>query len=440
MKCLSDFFNKEYVDYSSYSTLRMLASCIDGQKNAQRKIITTIINNNIKKDIKVSQLNSKMAMETEYLHGDSSGVISKIAQEFPGTNNLPLLGKEGNFGTRLKNDPSAPRYIYVYGNNFLFSVMNKEDKNILIKQYFENNEIEPMFYLPAMPLILVNGSEGLASGFAQKIFSRNYDELKDKLIEKINNKNVDFNEMLPYYNNFNGTIEKIEDKKFIIKGKIHRISSTKIEIQELPVGIELKAYLKILKRLKDEKFITKFLDKSENTFKFEIFFNRGVLDKYTDEELLYKLKLTKIVTENYTTIDKENKVRVFKDLNELMDYYFNVKVEFLRKRISYIIDKITSEIKKLVSIYKFVSLIVNGELSLQNKTRKEIENIIDKNEHILKINNTYDYIFNIKFSSFTKEKIGKLKEEIKEKHNELKYKTTTPQKEWLKDIANIVID
>ncbi len=169
---ISTFFENDYVDQASYDNLRKIASLVDGQKNSSRKIIYTILEKNIKDEIKVSQLGSKVAEFAEYLHGNLDGVIVNLAQNFPGTNNIPLLTREGNFGTRFAQEASASRYIYTYGSKEFFQLFNKNDNAILVKQYFEGEQIEPMFYLPTLPLLLINGSEGVSSGFAQKILSR----------------------------------------------------------------------------------------------------------------------------------------------------------------------------------------------------------------------------------------------------------------------------
>jgi len=121
---VSDFYKNEFVDYASYSTIRMIASAIDGMKNVHRKIVSTVLDKNIKTKLKVSQLASKMAEYREYLHGDSAGAIVTMGQNYVGSNNLPLLAAEGNFGKRFTNAAAASRYIYTHGLPILFQVIN----------------------------------------------------------------------------------------------------------------------------------------------------------------------------------------------------------------------------------------------------------------------------------------------------------------------------
>ena len=170
---IEDFLNTKLVNYASYDNLRKIASCVDGLKNAARKVLYTVHDKKIKEKIKVLQLANKCAEYSDYLHGDLSGVVVTLGQDFSGTNNLPLIEKSGSFGTRSVNESAAPRYIFANGSKDFFKIFKYEDDDILIKQEFEGFQIEPKFYLPVLPMILINGSEGVSSGFAQKILGRN---------------------------------------------------------------------------------------------------------------------------------------------------------------------------------------------------------------------------------------------------------------------------
>ena len=93
------------------------------------------------------------------------------------------MQKSGNFGTRSVQEASAPRYIFANGSKEFFELFKYEDDNILESQKFEGNKIEPKFYVPTLPMILINGSEGVSSGFAQKILPRNPENIKKYLTD-----------------------------------------------------------------------------------------------------------------------------------------------------------------------------------------------------------------------------------------------------------------
>jgi DNA topoisomerase-2 len=314
-------------------------------------------------------------------------------------------------------------------------LFNKEDNNILEEQYFEGDKIEPKFYLPALPLLLINGSEGIASGFAQKIMNRNPKDILKHLKNVLEDKKSKY-DFKPYYNDFAGVIEHGENQnQWIIKGKIERVNSTKIKITEIPIGVELKSYLKTLDTLEEKGFIKSYKDLSEKSFLFELSFQRGVLDNLSDNQLLDKLKLTKTVTENYTAIDAENKVKVFESAEEIFNYYFNIKIQYLQKRIEYIIEKLKKEIKRLVSTYLFIQAITEEKLIINKRKKSEIEQDLEKFDKIHKVDDSYDHLLRLPIYSLTKEKMAELMDKIKDKKQELDYyKSTTPQIEWLKDL------
>jgi DNA topoisomerase-2 len=438
---LSEFFKSDYVDFASYSTIRMIASAIDGQKNASRKVIATVFNKNITNEMKVSQLASKVAETTEYLHGDVSlqGVIVTMAQNYVGANNIPLLDREGNFGNRFINEASAPRYIYTNGSKELFTLIKKDDNAILEKQYFEGGEIEPRFYLPTLPLILVNGAEGIASGFAQKILPRNPKEIEKYIKYRLSHPDSPKKPFKnkPYFEGFKGSVEQGEtNNQWIIKGVFNKLSSTKVEITEVPIGYTLKGYMKVLDKLEDEGVITRYEDKCENdVFHFIVHFKRNELAKLTDDKLLDKLKLKKSLTENYTTIDIHNRVKVFNNISEIMDYFIEVKLLYLKKRKIYMMEQLTNDIKLDVSRYVFIDSVIKGKIVVQNREEKDVIADIEKADKIIKKDDSYEYLLNMPVRSMTSTKLKVLYDKIKSTKNVLTdLKETSIEQIWLKEI------
>lgn len=416
---VTDFFNNDYVDQASYDNLRKIASLIDGQKNAARKILYTILEKKIKDKVKVSQLGSKISEFAEYLHGNLDGVIVNLAQDFTGTNNIPLIQKKGNFGTRFSPEASAARYIYAYGTSAFFKLFNKDDSPILKHQYFEGTQIEPMFYVPSLPMLLINGSEGVSSGFAQKILPRDPEEIKRYIRTKLNNKEPRA-KLTPYYNNFKGSIVPAENPgQWDIKGVVQRLSINRVQITELPIGYNLKSYIKVLDDLEDKKIIQSYSDKSEDdVFKFEIKIVSKSLKLWDDGALLSKLKLIKRVTENYTCINEHNKIEVFNSAKEILDKYIKVKLEYLQKRKVNVIDKLTSDIKYDYSKFLFIKMIQEDKLIINKRKKDDIIKDLNKVPDILE-KDAYSYLLDMNIISLTKERMDKLKSDIKLKKIDL---------------------
>lgn len=435
---LSNFFNSDFVDYASYDNLRKIGSCIDGLKNASRKVIFTVLEKNIKEPIKVSQLANKVAEYAEYLHGSLDGVVVNLGQDFTGTNNVPLLQKKGNFGTRFAQEASAPRYIFTYGSKNLFTLFKKEDLKILKEQMFEGERIEPVFYVPTLPLILVNGSEGVSSGFAQKILPRNPKNIIKYLTNKIQGKRNNKDLLKPFFNDFKGTVEQGETSfQWLIKGKIERTNKNQITISEIPVGYDLKTYIKVLKTLEDNKVILDWDDLSDKEFKFIVKMNPKDLDKLSEDEILDKLKLVKKVTENLTCLNANNQIQEFQSAEEILDYYFKVKMEYLGKRKDYLVQELKTDLDILNAKITFIKAILDKSLVIEKQPKDKIVKNLEKIITV-KVQDSYDYLLNMPLYSLTLEKIKALTETLK--NSKLKLRETqekTLEIFWLEDLEEI---
>ena len=431
----SEFFKNEYVNYASYDNIRKIPSLVDGQKNAARKILWFSLNKPLKNELKVSQLDSKVAEETEYLHGSMAGVIVKLAQNHVGTNNMNLMMPEGNFGTRLVPEASAPRYIYTYGSPALFSMFDRKDNDILEPQIFEGYQIEPKFMLPKLPILLINGGQGLTPGFASKILPRNPEDVKQYINYRLNQPNAPRKPFknLPWFNGFKGTITKGEGK-FIIEGVATR-SKNVVTIDELPIGYSLQGYLKVLDKLEDQKKIISYEDQSNKDFHFTVKFNKKVLDELSPDDLISLLKLRKVVTENYTVMNQFNRVEILDSVDDIMQKFIMVKFEYLTKRKEYLIESITEDIKLDISRYLFIQKVQNDEIIISKRAEQDIIEDIKKEPKIVTKNDNYGYLLGMQIRSMTEEKMKELLIQIKTKKAGLdKLKTQTIENMWLEDL------
>jgi len=428
---ISEFFNNDYVTYAAYDNIRKIASYIDGLKLSSRKVIFTVLKNNINKDEKVNRLAGKVAEKTEYLHGEKSleGVIVNLAQNFVGSNNLNLLSPEGSFGTRFIPEPGASRYIYTKMMPYLRLIFKEEDEPLLEEQEFEGNKIEYKYFIPIIPLLLVNGSEGISNGFAQKILPRKIDTIINAIENKLNDKDYD---LTPGFEGFNGEIVKSENG-WEIRGKFEKIGRTTILITELPIGYTLKKYISELDKLEEKKVIKKYKDLSEDdNFKFEITVSTDFMNK-SDYDILNTLKLIKKVSENFTSIDENNKIIEFKNEYELFEKYFQIRLKYYTKRKNYLIQKLENEIEFLKDKMLFINSIINNKLIIQKRKKSEI--IEDCKNLGIKF---YDNHLKMNLLNLTEEKVNELQEEINKKENEIKeLKNKTEKDLWIEDLNRL---
>jgi len=444
---ISEFYRVNACDYGMYDNIRKLSCCIDGLKPSSRKCLYTVLKNNISTPLKVSQLMSKTSEQTNYLHGEQSlyGVIVGLAQDFTGSNNIALFQREGSFGNRLINDAAASRYIFTCKEKYLENIFLTDDNNILVEQFFEGDKIEPQFYVPVIPMLLVNGANGLTTGFRQIILPRNPKELIEWIKCKLN-KTKFTGSLLPFYKGFTGKViqDKTQTNKYYIIGKYsvqqgRKGSQPYIEISELPIGYDLKTYTKFLDKLIDDKKIDDYDDLSENgIFKFIVKFPKSGGYNATDKDLVDKLGLIKSFSEQYTSLDENMKVVEYNSIEEILEHYFEVRYDYYIKRKDDKLVDLFNQIKIAAAKYTFIKGIIDGDIIVNKKSINEIEQQLINIKNIIKIDDSYNYLLNMSVHSFTKEKYQKLYDDIKElsaKYKELKEMTI--EQIWLKDLEKI---
>lgn len=432
-KTVTDFLENDFSPSALYLNFRSQPSAIDGLKNSHRKAIYTLKKKNIKDRQKVSQLGPLVASETDYLHGDVSiiGAITTLGQDYAGTNNLPLLVADGNFGTRFSHDPSAPRYIYTYPQKYFNSIFRKEDDVNLITQIFEGSEIEPRFYVPTIPLLLVNGCTGIGVGFASKILCRDPLNMIKAIQNTLDKKRLSLNLFTPFFKGFIGDVVSVGNNKWQIKGKAS-LSGHKLIITEIPINYSLTDYISVLKKLKDKGLIIKITDLSEDDkFHFELILSVEEASKDM-ESIMNDLKLITSFTESLTCLDANNAIREFKSPKEIFDYYFQVKIEYLNKRIESEIKRLTLESQSLEEIYKFILDVINNKINLKLKKAEVEKQIISRGYKSI------DRLLNMPLVSITQEKAEEAKNKYESKIQELEaMKKETAESLWKKDLAEL---
>lgn len=426
---ISKLFNEEYVNTASYSTIRALGSYIDGFKNSTRKVVYTVIDKNIQKSTRVDAISNQIMEHTKYLHGSIEGVVVGLARNYTGSP-FPLLKDKGYFGKRLNTSPSASRYIETFSHENLTKLFKKEDNVNLISQSFDGKNIEPRFFVPELPVMLLRGSEGTATGFAQKILPRDIKEI----VRYINNKKCD---LKPSWEGFQGNVSVGEKpNQWIVEGVYEKVNTTTVVVTELPITYSLEQYNKTLNKLQEQNKIQSFKDLSNpktDLFKFEVKFRRDVLSKVND--LIDYLKLRTTITENFTCIDENNKIIIFENVNELLDAYINIKKIYNEKRKESSLKSMSEDLLVLKNKIKFITDINDEVLDIRNKSKKELSPLLCEFD---KVDNNYDYLLNMSLYSLTNEKVKELEKKLntmQKEYDKLFNQDTT--KEWLKNINKI---
>ena len=249
-----DFINKELIHFSKYDCDRSIPNVMDGLKTSLRKILYSAFKRNLTSEIKVAQFSGYISEHASYHHGEASLHKSTIgmAQNFVGSNNINLLEPKGQFGGRCQggDDHASERYIFTHLSKITRCIFPYQDDAILKYLDDDGTMVEPIYYAPIIPMLLVNGSKGIGTGFSTDILCYNPIDIINYLKYKLNSSLTAVSqEFIPYYEGFTGKITKIAEKKYLIKGIYETVGVDKIRIKELPVGTwthDFKEYLETL--------------------------------------------------------------------------------------------------------------------------------------------------------------------------------------------------
>ena len=281
-----DFINKEMKHFSKYDCDRSIPNLMDGQKISQRKILFSAFKKNLVKEIKVAQFSGYVSEHSGYHHGEASlnGAIVGMAQDYVGSNNINLLLPNGQFGTRLAGgkDSASERYIFTQLNPITKTLFNPTDNNILTYLDDDGFPIEPVFYAPIIPMVLVNGTKGIGTGFSTDIMCYNPRDIIAYLKELLAGIASPTTQLEPYYKGFNGKIIKVTPTKYLVKGMYEKVDKSSITITELPVGTWTDDYKTFLEKEIEnpKKIIKEYTDMStDKTISFTVKFHTGALEK-----------------------------------------------------------------------------------------------------------------------------------------------------------------
>ena len=438
-KTISQFLSGEYKEFAMYVIEgRAIPSVIDGFKPTQRKIIhiaNQIWRTGNEKTLKVFQLSGKVASDCFYHHGDASlsNAIITMAQKFK--NNASLLEEEGQFGSLRSPQAGAPRYIGTkLSENFRLIY---KDYELLNFKEEEGETIEPHYFLPIVPTVLLNGSSGIAVGFASNILNRDIKIIIDACLKVLSGKNP--GSIKPSLNGFSGDyIQDTENhKKWFIRGKFQKVNTSTVKISELPPSMTYEKYEEILDKLVDDKVIASYDDNCKDNIDYTIKFTRSDLEKLDDEKLIKLLKLEETSTEIFSTLDEGGKLKIFENIEDIINYFVNFRLEYYHKRKAYLLDRMNRDLKILSNRGKFIKAIIEEKLKVSNVPKSEI--IIGIEEMKLdKIDDSYDYLLRMPIYSLTREVYEKLKADFIEKKAEIqKMEETDPKDMYISDLNEL---
>lgn len=442
----SDFFRADKPSWATYDALRKLPNFIDGFKISQRKLMWTAFSKLQKEWMKTETFCNITSLDTAYVHGSANlcGVCASLVQDFIGACNYQyLIGNDGGWGSRLIPRESAPRYTKLKLSEISKKLFNPVDNEILEKQFFEGQFIEPKHLIPIFPTLFLNLSSGLTAGFSSNIYSRNPQDIIVYIKKKLNGTEHPRIDLAPWFKGYKGTIRfNKETNQYESVGNIVQNNMTSYTIDEIPVETSYQKYVEYLDKLEEDHVIVDYVDKCDprtNELLFEIKTTREFTRKHEDIESLYRaFKLVKSLPENFNCIDENNRVKEFSSVQEILDMFIDIRLKIYDKRKSYLLDSMKSNLTKLASKYYFIKGIVEDKIIVNKRKRDNIIAQLEKFDKIQKVDGSYDYLLAMNISSLTFEKMEELKKQIEDGKEEYKKtKETSIQDMWLADLKEL---
>jgi len=450
---LHDFVDLELKHFSNYDLHRSIGHLMDGLKPSQRKILYACFKRNLTKEIKVAQLAGYVSEHTGYHHGEDSlhKAIVAMAQTYVGSNNINYLMPNGQFGTRLENgkDHASSRYIFTCLNPLMKTLYPEDDFPLLDYINDDGTCVEPRFYTPILPTVLMNGNCGVGTGYSTDIPCYNPMEIAEQFVERLRGERGEFTELVPFYQQFKGTIHRMNNTTYITKGRYVVSSYKTLDITELPIGTWTNDYRMFLETLVSEskqdkkivKSIRNYCTDSRIHFILEIDPEnlKGLIKNKTEDhgidaiEKYFRLS-TKLSINNMHLFSVDEIIQKYDCTVAIMESFYHIRREFYVKRILYQLDKVDQELKVLQNKIRFIQCIIQKDVILHQQSKDQLMNCLESMEFD-RVHDSYDYLISMPLYSLTIDMIHQLNDKCVVKqslHDDLQ--SIKPETLWEKDI------
>lgn len=393
---LEEIVKEEYRNYQIYTLMdRAIPYLQDGLKPGQRRILFTLWKNQSKGLVKVSSATGLVL--TLHPHGPASieQTIVNLAQDFTYSNNYPLIDKKGYFGERMEPAPAAARYIECRLSKMAEFILFDDMNQVQMVPNYDETVMEPLALLPKLPIMLMNGAEGIGTGFSSVIPSFHHKDLCESMIQYVETGKA--KRIRPYVHNYQGKIDQ-ENGKYIFTMKFEQIGDS-IYITELPKGYDSTKTYRFLNKYLESDFIKDYIDATvDNDVKIELIFKRG--QQPSLEEVQKTMGTSSSLVPNYTLIN-ERGVRIFNQVEEIIEIFTETRLGVVKKRYDLLSKDYGDKIRQNNEIIRFIKQ-KEYEVATKSKNRKTFVEYLDSKKY------TYsDYLADMPIYRMTKEEVEK---------------------------------
>lgn len=428
-----EFVDKDLIHFSNYNLERSIPNVMDGLKTSQRKILYSAFKRNLKSEIRVAQFAGYVSEHSGYHHGEASlnEAIIGMAQDFVGSNNIPWLVPQGQFGTRLVGgkDSASPRYIHTYLQSYIQNLVPNDDFDCLKYRDDDGLLVEPEWYAPILPMLLINGCRGIGTGYSTSVPQFNYSDIKTILYNWLHSKGTLDGQLIPYYKGFKGTITQDAKGDYIVKG-VWKTEKGEMTITELPVGTWTSDFREWLDKLVSDGLIKDYSDTSTDT-DVHIKVKLGESAEPVEKLLVDKIKLTNMHAFNHKGV-----IQKYDSPNEILKEFADVRLALYGKRRELLLKTLREKLPYHENVVRFIKQQCEPtpRPDLRRKTPEECEKLLTT-EKFLKIKDNYDYLLDLPIKSLTlknAQKHEKDLDDLKQKIAEIE--KTTPKDMWVTEL------
>jgi DNA topoisomerase-2 len=455
-----DFIDRELIHFSVYDCERSIPNLMDGLKISLRKILYCAFKRRLTTEIKVAQFSGYVSEHSCYHHGEQSlvGAIIGMAQDFTGSNNINLLEPKGQFGTKMQggSDSASERYIFTHLTDVARAIFPEADDQVLTYINDDGTLVEPEFYVPIIPFVLVNGQKGIGTGFSTSIPSYNPLDLIQYLRAQLTATAATQPDLLPYYEEFQGTVARISPSKYLIKGVYEKTAEDRIIIRELPIGTWTMPYITFLEELLDPapdkagKKVTPAIKdfanmSTESIVQIHVQFPRGALaalEAAMDEDgcngVHKLLKLTTTVsTTNMNLFTEELKLKKYETPEEIIADYFPVRMDAYVRRKKYLLENLEQKLLKMTNKARYIQAVLDDVIDLRRKTNQQVDDMLSAAQFD-RIEDSFKYLTKLPMDSVSKENVAAILRDKEETEREFEtLKNTTEKQMWAAELDEL---
>lgn len=495
---VEDFIDCEMILFSLADNIRSIPSVMDGLKPSQRKVLFSCFLKNVVSEVKVAPLAGTVVGDAQYHHGEVSlqATIIGLAQNYVGSNNINLLHPAGQFGTRMSGgeDKASARYIFTRLSPITRLIFHRSDDSVIPQLTEEGYLIEPAFYYPIIPMLLVNGSTGVGTGWKTEISPRDSLQLVEYVRKRLAGQNSEAEKLVfkPCLEGHLGTVYDDPNKpgQFLSKGVWKRVSEDEIEITELP-------FFKWTLKAKDhyESMLGEnVVDKSSASAKIDTVpapnnrkRAREVCDNDDDEESMAAenhntlapkkvlsnvrmhgtdctvrftlrfhsaslldtllldvdrfenmLDLVAPIEEYLTAFRPNGEIFVYDSIHAILDEFFGPRLELYEKRKQFMLNKLAEDAKVAEHKALFIRMVRGGELSLSKcASNAEVRELLAEKGFVKKAgeDKPFEYLMSMRMDAQTEKHAANLDAQHRAHLEEtFVLQQKTPEQLWTADL------